>query len=242
MRVRNFRSLRDIERRNAESELDMARRRLALEWGADQLDAGPLQLDAPAARDIPDTTALYARLGEHPSLRAAASEAALESWRVREAKAARVPDVTVSAAVRHLAEVPGTGFAAELSLPLPLWNSGSSATTAAERERDAAIASVESARRRLREEVGAARDRCIASFETYERLRTEARPAAEEAMSQIVAAFRAGRLGYLDLQEGERSRIETDLLLAGATADVWRARLALEALIGTRLDDTKEER
>jgi cobalt-zinc-cadmium efflux system outer membrane protein len=233
LRIANFRSLREVERQTAAFELASARRRLALEWGADALDAPALTLDEPAARAIPDTSQLMSMVAAHPRIQLAAAEVAVASWQAREARAARVPDLALTAGVRHLAEVPGTGFVAGLTMPIPLWSSGAGAADAADRERYAAEARAEDQGRRLREAAGASRDLCVATFEAYRRLRDEARPAAEEAMRQIVAAFRAGRLGYLDLHEGQKSLIETDFLLMEATAAAWRARLGLELLIGT---------
>jgi outer membrane protein TolC len=84
----------------------------------------------------------------------------------------------------------------------------------------------------VRGELKRAHRRLLAALSAWEGIRDHVRPAADEAMRQIGAGYRAGRLGYLEIQEGQRSLLEADLLLIEAAADVWRARSALERLAG----------
>jgi len=231
-----FRSLREIERRRAEAELEVARRGLALQWGDDAASFDSLLLPEPAPPALPPLEELHSRLDSHPLRRRAAAESAAESWRVREARAARVPDLLLGAGLRHLAEAPGTGLALGLSVPLPLWNRQRGAVAGATAEHAAAAARERQAVLEVRAELESAYGRYRAAVSAWEGIRDHVRPATEEALRLITGGYRSGRLGYLEIQEGQRSLLEADFLLIEASADIWRTRKALERLVGVPLD------
>jgi cobalt-zinc-cadmium efflux system outer membrane protein len=242
LRAEGFRAQREVERLRAEAELAVARRRLALQWAADSLAFDSLALGPPAAQRLPDLASLLARIQENPERQRAAAEVSGEEWRLREARAARVPDLSVAAGLRHLNEVGGTGFVAGVSVPLPLWNNRAGSVAAAESERSAAAARARGTEQRLRQEVRAAYDLYSGALAVWEGLRSNVKPAAEEALRQIVASYRAGRLSYLEIQDAQRNLIEADLLLIDGNADVWRTKNALELLVGVPLEQLSPRR
>lgn len=235
-RALGFRALRQIERQRAEAELESARDLLALQWGADGAGFDSVALPEPTPIAIPSLEDMVARLAAHPGLRQAAAERAATGWRIREARAARMPDIHFGAGIRRLAEVGGTGLMVGLSLPLPLWNRGQASVAAAESDDAAAAARERQTALELRAELQRAYRRFVAAISAWEGLRDRVRPRAEEAMRLISAGYRAGRLGYLDIHEGQRTLLEADLLLIDGSAQVWRTRSALERLVGVRLD------
>lgn len=236
-RALGFRSLREIERRRAEAEHEVARRSLALQWGADVAAFDSLLLPEPAPPALPPLDELYPRLEAHPSRRRAAAESTAESWRLREARAARVPNLQLAAGVRHLAEAEGTGLAVGVSLPLRLWNPLRWTVAAAESEHVAATVREMQTALEVRAELKSASERYVNAVSTWEGVRDRVRPAAQEAMRLIISGYRSGRLGYLDVQEGQRSLLEADVLLIEASAGVWRTERAIERLVGARLDE-----
>jgi cobalt-zinc-cadmium efflux system outer membrane protein len=242
VRAEGFLGTRALERRRAEAARDAARRRLAGLWGAASLDVDSLALAEPGRLAIPPGDTLVARARAHPRQAVLEAEARLGEWRVREARAARSADLALSAGVRHLAEDGAVGLVAGASLPLPLWNAARGPVRAAEAERDAARLGAEGGRLRLEEEVRTAADRLRAALDVWDTARTRVRPAAEEALRLLAQAYRAGRLGYLDIAEGQRSLLEAEHLAVDAMADAWRARLALERLTGTPLAADAEAR
>jgi len=217
-------ALRTLERSRAESDLALARRRLAAQWSDSAAEFGPLDMG-----DEPDTVAVFG--SDDPRRAKARAEIALEDARVREAEATRVPDLDIEFGVRRLAEIGSTGFLAGVALPLPLWNGQGAAVAAAEAERAAADARGRSTELSYATE----RDAAIARMTTARAMRAglrRMRPAADEALRQVRDAYRAGRLGYPDLVEAQRSVREADLAETEATIELWRARIALDRLTG----------
>lgn len=230
-RALGLRALREVERGMAEADLASARDRLALMWGADSAAFGALDLPEPSRIELPALDELVTRVDDHPGVRAAAAEHAAERWRVREARAARVPDLQIGTGVRHLADAGGTGLVVGLALPLPLWNRQSGRVAAAESQLAATDARRRQTALEARVDLEGAHRRTHAAIAAWEGIRDRVRPAAEEAMRLITAGYRAGRLGYLEIQEGQRSLLEADLMLIERAAEVWRARSALERLM-----------
>lgn len=219
--------MQGVERRRTEAELAIARRRLAVSWG-DAEAAFDSLVTEPLGDSLPRTT-----LESHPALlRARANESFAQS-RLAAARAARVPDLTVSGGVRRLEEVPGTGFVASLALPLPLWSHGRGEISATQHEVDAALADGRATAQGLAVEWTNAVDRVRAAAAAYDTLRLRVRPLRLALIDELLRAYRAGRLGYLDLIAEQRNLLETDLALVDAEADLRRARVELELLAGT---------
>jgi outer membrane protein, heavy metal efflux system len=222
-----------VERRRAEAELAIARRALALSWGGeasfDSLRADPVVDSLPRPQP-----------GLHPALERASANEALAQSRVRAAEAARVPDLTVSGGLRRLEEAQATGFVASVALPLPLWNSGRTEVGATRQEYAAALADRRAVARRVEVELANAVERAQAAAAAYDSLRARVRPARAQLIDELLRAYRAGRIGYLDLIAEQRNLLETDLALVDAQADLWRARVELELLAGTMPRDAED--
>ncbi len=218
-----------VERQRAQAELAIARRELAQSWGDDQASFDSLVAEPPA-RDLD----LTPRMTSHPYLERASAAEELSSARLRAAQAFRVPDLTVSGGVRHLEEVRETGFIASVEIPLPLWNRGGGNLEAARHEHDATVAEKRATAQRLEVEVANAVERLRSAAAAYDTLRLRVRPARQDLLGELLRAYRAGRLSYLDLIAEQRNLLETDLALVDAHADLWRSQVRLELLAGSR--------
>ena len=231
-RALGFRALRRIERVRVEAEWEAARRGLARLWGEDVADFDSLALPAPRFAAAPPLERLRAGLATHPVRRAAAAEAAAESWRVRAARAARTPDLQLGAGVRHLAEEDGTGLLFGLSLPVPLWSAPRGPLAAAEAELAAAETRERLAALEVGDDLTRAHGRFVAALSAWQGVRDEVLPAAEEALRLILGAYRSGRSSYLEVQDGQRGLLEAQVVWIETSAEVWRTHEALSRLAG----------
>lgn len=224
----------------AEAALSAARRDLALRWGDqavafDSLALGTLPAPIPA-----DSVLERNRLQAHPARLRARSEVRAAAARVAATRAARVPDLDAVGGVRTFGGRDDTRFIAGIAVPLPLWNRQSGALGAALSDQHRAELQAEVVGLQLEGALRNARERYRAGVAAHERLRDQATPLAQEALAALSAAYRAGRLSYVDLAEGQRAALETRLALIEATAEVWRTRMAFELLVGTREDGLEE--
>jgi cobalt-zinc-cadmium efflux system outer membrane protein len=233
-------AVRRVEREKAENELVLARHLLAAQWGDPVPSFTKL---SPGERPVGTTAEAewVAVVDSHPQRLRAAAEVILQEARVREARASRVPDLDVQFGVRHLAETGSSGFVAGVAFPLPLWNGQRGGVAAAEAEASAARLREQGTRIVLRSELEAAVSRVAIASSAEEAYRTRIRPSAEEALRQVRSAYRAGRLTYTDFIEAQRVVREAELALIDANVDLWRARVALDRLVGTSVPGSPRE-
>ena len=228
LRARADRAVRVAELRQAERDLALARSALTRHWSAPADEVGTVELPEVGDYAPPDWAALAARVGTQPEARQRAAERLRAESALRSARARRVPDLTLAAGARHLAEVPGTGFVASVSLPLPTPGTGRGAVEAANASRSAAESRADATTARLLDAARSARERVAAAIAGRRELREQALPAAEAALRALTEGFRAGRFSYLEVQSGQRGLLEARLLDLELTAEVWRSRLELE--------------
>lgn len=234
MRAEAQRALRATEVRRAEAEIVAARVDLALQWGGEPA-VDSVALVTPEADAIPSADSLVARLSSHPERLAAAASIAAEEARVREARAARIPDVAVHGGVRRLEEIDDYGFEAGVTVALPIWNRSNGAIGGAIAERDAAMLRSEASRRVLVSHVRNTHARLEVERSALAELRANVTPKAREALSLVRNSYRAGRSSYLDLTEAQRAVVEAELAELEAALGVWRARAGLVQLTGMSL-------
>jgi outer membrane protein, heavy metal efflux system len=240
-RAAGFVALRAIESRRAARDEALAARRLARAWGADSLDADSLALPVPAEPASSAAPAVAERLA-HPARRLAEAEVTAAEWRVRAARAARVADLDAALGARRLAGGEGAGLVATVSMPLPFGRAGAGELAAAGAELDAARARADATTRALAHEALDARATLAAAAESWRLADGALSAAADDALRSVTDAYRAGRAGYPDIAEAQRSRLEAEEVRLDALAELWRARAALARITGTPLTDEEDGR
>jgi cobalt-zinc-cadmium efflux system outer membrane protein len=217
------------DREAAQAELAIARRELASSWGATVAEFDSLVADSILATP----PAPLPQADRQPEVeRARALEASAQA-RLKLAEAERVPDLTVLGGVRRLGSA--SGFVAGLQLPLPLWNRGGANLSALRDEVDAAAADQRAAAQSATVELAGALDRQRAAAATYETLRQRVLPMREQLIDDLLRAYRAGRLNFLDLIAEQAVLLDTQLALVDARADLWRATTRVAILSGRGL-------
>jgi cobalt-zinc-cadmium efflux system outer membrane protein len=224
----------EIELETRKAEQRDAVRDLALSWGeteptfdavSDALDTGD------AAR--PPLDALLLKAASNPDLQAAEAQVRTYEARIGAERAARVPNLEVSAGVRRFEDGDDIGFVAGASIELPFYTRNSDGVKAA--EADAEAARLETVAARLRSE-GHIR-RLYARLNTLAaktaRLKDTVSPAAERTLSLVRAAHRLGKAGYLDVLEARRTLVEARLQLIETVTEYQGARLELGRLSNT---------
>jgi len=229
---------RGIERRQAEADLAVARRQLALLWGSQTASFDSLVLAEPESDSM--GTRPPGSIAAHPEVRQAVSESAVASARLRAAKASRFPELTAVGGVRQFTEGRETGYIATLSAPIPLWNRSQSLIAAAEADRQAAAAHEVTVRLQLQQQIAEAEARKTAARDAWDLARNRAEPATLQALAQLESGYRRGRFTYLELLDARRSALDIQFALVDAERDYWRAVLDLRRLNGEPMVDETE--
>ncbi len=234
VRAEAARAIRAAEERRTAAQLDAARRLLALSWGGGT-EVDSVTLADPETLVVPPVDSLLARLASHPERLAAAAAIAAEEARLREARAATVPDLALRAGWRRLEEADDSGLEAGVAVALPIWNRARGAVTAARLERDGAVAQADAAGLALEVELRNAHAMLAAELASLRELRRDVTPRAREALELLRSSYRAGRSGALEMAEAQRAVVEAGTAEIEAARNAWRERAALARLSGVAL-------
>jgi len=212
-------------------EVIEARLALARLMGQPDQREVPLAGQLPVSTDLPDIAqAREELLRAHPRLAVATAEHERAELELRRARLEPYPDVTVGVAAGRDAAENESLMAVRLSIPLPL------ADRAQGRKRESA-ANVEVARaertateQRLLEELRVAEARLRAAVEQVTAYRDRILPNAEEALRLVQRGFEAGKFGFIDLLDTQRTVAEARLAYQDKLLELNSAAAELEAL------------
>ncbi len=236
------------ERHRLERELRAARAELAAEGAA--RDAAWLRLAAlmgepatPTAswprvrgRLLPSQAepAAIAPLGERADLRALELEAQAAQIELEAAERGWVPELGLSAGWRSVAagDERRHGFAAELSLSLPIFDHGQGAEARAR-----ALGQQARARRELRlqsaaGELAAARTRLRALIRAAQRFRQDSSRASAALVRMAEQGYGGGELELLELLDAHRAAVEDELRALELELAARHARIDLDRALG----------
>jgi len=237
LRAQSVEATRAVERRTAESELREARARLALQWGDSGAAIDSLVLPASTIPDLPPPDSLLSDLERNPERLRAAAETAIETARLREARAQRAPGLSLHGGVRHFNELNSYGFVAGASIDLPIWNTGGAGVQSAEAAQRAASFREHSQRLQLERELRSSWERLMSARDRSHDARTRALPTARQALAELERGYRSGRFSFLDHLDGQRAAVEAEMLVIETERDLWTARFELERLLGRSLEE-----
>ena len=197
-------------------------------------DSLPVQTPAYAA-DTLVTLALRARA----EVRASEREAQIGAAEATLARRERIPVPVLSGGVKTegvaAESEPLRGFAAGVSLTLPLWNRGGGAVEAAGAESRRRAAEAESLRRRVAHEVIDAADAYGATSEQIALLAPQLGPESRTALRSAQVAYAEGEASLVEWLDAVRAYHEAESSFVNLRADLLVRRAALERAVGTRL-------
>lgn len=216
----------------AQADANVATYRYALAslWGdPDVAFADPASdLPLPGGRAADDLPAL----GTHPAIQAAEADMRAREAERRAARAAGLPDVTVSAGIRTFEGTGEEAYVAGISLPLPLFDRNRDAARARAFEREAASVSRAATEARLLARQRTAVATLTAARTRHRTLADDALPAAEEAWRAAIRGYEAGKFDLTTTLDARRTLIDTHIAAIDAKRAERMADLRLRALIG----------
>ena len=218
--------------REAHERRRAAWRQLASTIGAADLAPAALAGDLeqlPA--EIVWEAALSRLLQESPQL--AEARAGVERARRRLAVecAARVPNLDVSADVRHNNETRYTTSSVELGVPLPMFHRNQGNIAAAQAEIAAADAAAQRLELSLQERLAAVYERYASALHSVQRYRESLLPNAKQSLDLVQAGYRQGELGYQTLLTAQRTHYQAQLTYLDSLRQLHLAASDIEHLL-----------
>lgn len=215
--------------------LSASKRRLAINWGAQNADFSVAKGEIGSVNSVPSIEQVSFYLNSNPEIARWATEMTRRRAVLALARAYAVPDLTLGAGARRVEENSETGAVVSLSIPIPLFNRNQGNIAAAhtrilkgERESLAAKTIVSGV---LLEAYG----RLAAAAEKLKGLEKEILPAAREVYQASIEGYSAGKFDLLSVLDAQRTLFSTRLEIVNARAEFQKAKVQIEALIGRGL-------
>lgn len=224
----------EIELATRKAEQRDAVRDLALCWGETEpsFDAVADAFDAePSA--LPPTDALLLQAASNPERLAAEAQVRTFEARIGAERAARIPNVALSAGARRFEEGDDFGFVAGASIELPFYTRNMDGVRATEADAEAARLETIAARLKSEGQIRQLVARLEALAAKTARLKETVIPITERTLALVREAHKQGKAGYLDVLEARRTRVESRLQLIETVTAYAGLRIDLGRLTGT---------
>jgi len=197
--------------------------------------------EADALPDLVPPSALQERVAGGGAVARARSQLAAQEAQAGVERAARMPDLTVTLGsqredIPELREAGRRQAVFGVSVPLPLFDRNQGRLSAALRRADKAREELAAAEQAAGAALDAARTRYAAAREEAMLLQRDAIPQAHSAYTLTLRGFEAGKFGFLDVLDAQRSWFQARARRAAALLAAWRAYADIERLAGA--DDT----
>ncbi len=223
----------ELEARKAEQR--DAVRDLALLWGETEptFDAVSGPFDAGTAAALPPLDTLLVRAASNPELLAAEAQTHAYGARIGAARAARVPNVELSAGARRFEEGGDFGFVAGAGIELPFYTRNMDGVRAAEADAEAARLETVAARLKIEGHIRQLYARLDTLAAKTARVKGTVMPVTERTLSLVRDAHKQGKAGYLDVLEARRALVEARLRFIESVTEYESLRIDLGRLTGT---------
>lgn len=219
-----------IELEQAKRNLLSARQRLAAQWGNAKPDFEVAAGDLERIQTLPKLPALSFDLNQNPEIVRWQPEKEKREATLRLQQADAVPNLTLSAGPRYIAETGEWTQVVGFTLPLPLWNRNQGAILDAKYQ----VAKAEDEKRvtvtRLSSELSDAYQTVARASNEVKILKESVLPGAEKAVTELQDGYQAGRFSYLDVNEARRTLTTSRLQYLQALTDYHKAVAEIEAL------------
>jgi len=228
-----------LEQIKAERQLTISRNNLIALWGGTEVTFTKAVGDFSKINTPPVLNAIVGKLKNNPDLIRWVSEMSRYQSVINLARAQTVPDVSVSAGIRHLNDLDDFAAVASISVPLFLFNNKQTGVRRSNVELSRAIKQREVTELKIRTALMTAHERLQILFQEATTLHKEVLPSAEEAFNTTKKIYRLGKLNLLDLLDAQRTYFEARQQNIDVIKEYHRLVVTIERLLGTSLFDDK---
>lgn len=222
----------ELELADARAELQSARQALAAFWGSPELGHAQVEGDLDALPVRADAQQLLAALDTAPTLEASRLEWERRKAAIEVERSRQVPDLTLNVGAKRSNDTQITQAVVGVTVPLPLFDRNEGRLEAALRRADKAEDDYRAARIRLANEARHAASQLALASASARTLKVTILPAAQQAHDAATRGFEAGKFGFLDVLDAQRSLLQARVRYLDVVAGAHQAAATLDRLLG----------
>jgi outer membrane protein, heavy metal efflux system len=221
-----------LEAIEAAAALQTARQALAALWGDPEPKFSEVAGDTAQAPSRGTAAELTQQLEASPTLLATRMEADRRKALIDVERSKAVPDVIVSVGAKRDNEVGRTQAIVGISIPLPLFDRNQGAVYEAGKRAQKADDEYQAARVRVLNELQQAANQLAVARTSLQSLQTTVLPAAQQAYEAATKGFEAGKFGFLDVIDAQRSLLQARSRYLTTLGSAFQAATAIDRLLG----------
>lgn len=221
-----------LEATEAHAELATARHALASLWGDTEPKFESVAGDISAAPERAALPALVQQMEQAPAVLAARTEIERRKALTDIERSGAVPDLTFSVGAKRDNESGRTQAMVGISIPLPLFDRNQGAVYEAGRRAAKAEDEYRAARLRVLAALQASSTQLAVARTSLQSLQSTVLPAAQQAYESASKGFEAGKFGFLDVIDAQRSLIQARARYLTTLSTAYQAATAIDRLLG----------
>ncbi|MDT8999705.1 TolC family protein [Paucibacter sp. APW11] len=221
-----------LELAEARSEWQTARFMLATLIGDGAPSFDTVQGDARTLPSRPAFSELVSQLENSPALLIGRLEAERRAALVNVEKSKASPDLTLSLGAKRDASAGRMQAVLGFSIPLPFFDRNQGAILEASRRADKAQDELQLARLRMLGELQDASNRLTVASASLQTLQGMVLPSAQEAYETASKGFDAGKFGFLDVIDAQRSLLQARSRYLNTLATAYQAAATIDRITG----------
>jgi len=222
----------ELEVAEARAALSSARQALAASWGDTELRFEQVDGSASDVPSRPPMPELLREIDASPAIVASRLEIDVRKAQVDVERSKAVPDVVVSVGAKRDNELGLTQAVIGVTVPLSIFDRNQGASDQASRLAEKARDDHEAARVRIVSELAQASTQLTAARASLAILRDTVLPAAQQAYDASTTGFEAGKFGFLDVIDAQRSLLQARARTLNTLVAAWQAATAIDRLLG----------
>ncbi len=156
-------------------------------------------------------------------------------------RASRIPDITLSAGVKHFEETKDEAFVVGLSIPLPLFDRNQGNVSAAKEEERKVQELSLLAKTRIESDLLQLNQETSLVYSEVRALEDDILPNAESSFADSKEAYLRGKVDYLDLLDSQRTLFEVKVKHMEALGNYHKLHARIDRLIGGALNESTEK-
>ena len=220
---------------NAERQLAISKQQLVSGWGGAEVTFNRVLGDFYNIPQLPDLNSIVNKLNNNPNIARWATEVSRHQSAIDLARADAIPDISVSAGLRHFNGSNDVAAVASISIPLFIFNNKKTGVQRSEVELSRASKEQAVTEARLRSALLVTYQRLNILYQEVTTIKREILPGAEEAFNAATKIYRLGKLDLLSLLDAQRTYFETRQQYVDALTEYHLVVVEVERLIGASL-------